>query len=204
MKLYYFPGSCSLASHITLREAGLDFSLEKVDLKNKTTEHGQDFLRINPKGQVPALILDNQVVLTEGPAIMQYIADIKPDRRLVAPVGSLERYHQIEWLNYIATEIHQSFAAFSPRMPVSESYRAATLDKLFERFTYVNNVLSTRPYIAGDHFTVADAYLFTIYRWRISFRLPLDFSKLDYLNAYEQKIEQRPHVQDALKAEGLI
>ncbi|PHM38102.1 glutathione transferase GstA [Xenorhabdus innexi] len=201
MKLYYTPGACSLSPHIILRETGLDFSLEKVDLQNKTTERGQDFFKINPKGQVPTLILDNDIVLTEGPAVVQYIADQKPDRKLTAPAGTLERYQQIEWLNYIASEIHQSFWVLSPTMAASENYRSAVFTKLLAKFTYIDGILAKRAYIAGDHFTVADAYLFTTYFWR--YKLNLDFSKLIHLNAYQQKIEQRPHVQDALNAEGL-
>ncbi|MBI6550342.1 glutathione transferase GstA [Xenorhabdus lircayensis] len=202
MKLYYTPGACSLSPHIILRETGLDFSLIKVDLKNKTTESGDDFLKINPKGQVPALVLNNEDILTEGPAIVQYIADKKLDRKLIAPAGTLERYHQIEWLNYIASEIHQSFWAFSPIMATPESYRSTVRNKLLGKLTYLDGILSKQSHIAGDHFTVADAYLFTTCTWMPSIKL--DTSKLRHLSVYLQKIKQRPHVHDALKAEGII
>ncbi|AOM40288.1 glutathione transferase GstA [Xenorhabdus hominickii] len=202
MKLYYTPGACSLSPHIILRETGLDFSLTKVDLKSKLTENGDDFLKINPKGQVPALMLDNNVILTEGLAVVLYLADQKLDRNLVAPAGSLERYHQIEWLNYIASEIHQNFGVFSPTSAAPESYRSTIRSKLLTKFTYLDSILAKREYIAGDHFTVADAYLFTTCGWTP--RINLDLSQLSYLNAYIQKIKQRPHVHDALKTEGII
>ncbi|CDM90323.1 glutathione transferase GstA [Xenorhabdus bovienii] len=202
MKLYYAPGACSLSPHIILRETGLDFSLIKVNLKDKTTENGTDFFKVNPKGQVPALVLDNDVILTEGSAIVQYIADQKPDRNLIAPAGTLERYQQIEWLSYVASEIHQSFWAFSPAMEAPESYRSITRQKLLQKFTYLDGILSKRSYIAGDHFTVIDAYLFTTCGWTPD--ITLDLSELRHLSAYLQNIRQRLHVQDALKAEGLI
>ncbi|MCT8341517.1 glutathione transferase GstA [Photorhabdus kleinii] len=201
MKLYYQPGACSLSPHIILREAGLDFSVIKVDLKTKKTENGDDFFAINPKGQIPTLLLDNNEILTEGAVIVQYIADQKPDKKLIAPAGTMERYHQLEWLSHISSEIHKGFSPlFMPGTP--ENYRPVAINNLLRRFKYIDEVLAKQPYIAGEHFTVADAYLFTLSNWAPL--VQLDLSDLVHLKAYQERIAERPNVRDALKAEGLI
>ncbi|MEY1636485.1 glutathione transferase GstA [Morganella morganii] len=201
MQLFYTPGSCALSPHIILRETGLDFSLVRVDLKAKKTENGDDYLKINPKGQVPALSISDSQLLTEGVAIVQYLADQKPDRKLIAPAGTMERYHQIEWLNYIASEVHKSYAPlFSPETP--EDYRPIALRNLMNKFAYVDGVLAKSPYITGNSFTVADAYLFTVCGWAPHLKISLE--PYPHLQAYLAKIAHRPHVQDAMEAEGLI
>ncbi|WP_036774840.1 glutathione transferase GstA [Photorhabdus australis] len=201
MKLYYQPGACSLSPHIILREAGFDFSIIKVDLKTKKMENGDDFLAVNPKGQVPTLLLDNNELLTEGTVIVQYIADQKPDRQLIAPAGTMERYHQLEWLSYISSEIHKGFSPlFLPGTP--ENYFPIVINNLLKKFTYVDKVLAKQPYIAGNHFTVADAYLFTVSNWAPLVKV--DLSNLLHLKDYRERIAERPNVRDALKAEGLI
>lgn len=144
MKLYFKPGACSLSPHIILRETGLDFTLIQVDLQKKTTEQGEDFLLINPKGQVPALQFDEDSLLTEGVAIVQYLADLKPDRQLLAPVGSLSRYHTLEWLNYIATELHKTFSPlFRPATP--EDYKKVLRTQLEQKFGWVDSQLEGKP-----------------------------------------------------------
>ncbi|MCT8352260.1 MULTISPECIES: glutathione transferase GstA [Photorhabdus] len=201
MKLYYQPGACSLSPHIILREAGLDFSVIKVDLKTKKTENGDNFFAINPKGQIPTLLLDNNEILTEGAVIVQYIADQKPDKKLIAPAGTMERYHQLEWLSHISSEIHKGFSPlFLPGTP--ENYRPVAINNLLRRFKYIDEILAKQPYIAGKHFTVADAYLFTLSNWAPL--VQLDLSDLIHLKAYQERIAERPNVRDALKAEGLI
>lgn len=141
MKLFYKPGACSLSPHIVLREAGLDFSIERVDLVTKKTETGADYLSINPKGQVPALVLDDGSLLTEGVAIVQYLADKVPDRHLIAPSGTLSRYHAIEWLNFIATELHKGFSPlFNPNTP--DEYKTIVRERLDKQFSYVDSVLT--------------------------------------------------------------
>ncbi|NHB60564.1 MULTISPECIES: glutathione transferase GstA [Photorhabdus] len=201
MKLYYQPGACSLSPHIILREAGLDFSVIKVDLKTKKTENGDDFFAINPKGQIPTLLLDNNEILTEGSVIVQYIADQKPDKKLIAPAGTMERYRQLEWLSHISSEIHKGFSPlFFPGTP--ENYRPVAINNLLRKFKYIDEVLAKQPYIAGEHFTVADAYLFTLSNWAPL--VQLDLSDRVHLKAYQERIAERPNVRDALKAEGLI
>ena len=200
MKLFCKPGACSLSPHIILRETGLDFSLVNVDLQSKKTEQGEDYLRINPKGQVPALLLNDGSLLTEGVAIVQYLADLKSDRQLLAPAGSLTRYHTLEWLNYIATELHKGFSPlFRPTTP--EEYKTLTRQQLLQKFSYVNNELNEKQWLMGLRFTVADAYLFTVTRWAQAVKL--DLSGLDALNAWFERVAARPAVAAALKAEGL-
>ncbi|KQN53539.1 glutathione transferase GstA [Erwinia sp. E602] len=200
MKLFCKPGACSLSPHIILRETGLDFSLVNVDLQTKKTEQGEDYLRINPKGQVPALLLNDGSLLTEGVAIVQYLADLKSDRQLLAPAGSLTRYHTLEWLNYIATELHKGFSPlFRPTTP--EEYKTLSRQQLLQKFSYVNNELNEKQWLMGLRFTVADAYLFTVTRWAQAVKL--DLSGLDALNAWFERVAARPAVMAALKAEGL-
>jgi glutathione S-transferase len=165
MKLYFAPGACSLSPHIVLRESGTLFDLEQVDLKAKQTKSGADYLRINPKGQVPVLQLDNGETLTEGPAIVQYIADQKPTSGLVPAVGSLPRYRVQEWLNYITSELHKSLGAlFNPATP-ADYKELVTKEQLPKKFAYVNLQLAGKQYLMGDAFSVADAYLFTVLNW---------------------------------------
>lgn len=155
MKLFYKPGACSLASHIALRESGLDFTLQGVDLQKKRLENGEDYLQINPKGQVPALLLDDDILLTEGVAIMQYIADQVPDRQLLAPVGTIARYQTLEWLNYVATELHKSFTPlFRPDTP--EDYKPIVRAQLEKKLHYIDESLKEKQWLNGHRFTIAD------------------------------------------------
>jgi len=200
MKLYYKAGACSLSPHIILREAGLDFSIIKVDLATKKTESGDDFLAVNPKGQIPTLELNDGSILTEGVAIVQYLADQKPDRQLLPEVGTLARYHALEWLNYIATELHKGFSPlFNPKTP--EEFKALTREALAKKFAYVNDSLKGHQYLLGARFSVADAYLFTVMGWAKA--LNFDLSALTDLNAYLDRVAARPAVDAALVAEGL-
>jgi len=179
MKLYYSPGACSLSPHIVLREAGFDFSIERVNLRNRQTESGQDFAAINPKGYVPALVLDNGELLTEGPAIVQYLADQAPEKGLLPPVGSLERARVQEWL----TMIDAARAMLNRRLPVAAA------------------AVASRPYLVGEQFTVADAYLFVVLGWAPMVKV--DLSAWPSLAEFSARIAARPSVQAALEAEGL-
>lgn len=200
MKLYYKAGACSLSPHIVLRETGLDFSLVSVDLKNKTTESGEDFRAINPKGQVPALLLDDNTLLTEGVAIIQYLADSVPDRQLLAPVGTIARYHTLEWLNYIATELHKGFSPlFRPDTP--DEYKNTARESLMQKLGWVNTSLNGKTWIMGNRFTVADAYLFTVLRWAFALQLPM--SDFTHITGFMSRMTARPAVNAALQAEGI-
>jgi glutathione S-transferase len=200
MKLFYKAGACSLSPHIILREAGLDFTAEKVDLALKKTESGADYLAINPKGQVPALVLDDGSLLTEGVAIVQYLADRVPDRNLIPAPGTLSRYHAIEWLNYVATELHKGFSPlFNPQTP--DEYKVMVRAKLESQFSYLDSVLEKQHYLLGQRFSVADAYLFTILGW--AFLMQLDLKKYAHLYSYYERVAARPAVEATLRAEGL-
>jgi glutathione S-transferase len=200
MKLYYTPGACSLASHITLREAGAAFELEKVDLGTHKTAAGEDYNRVNPKGYVPALVLDDGQTLTEGVAIMQYVADQKPDAGLAARAGSMERYRLVEWLNFIGTEVHKTFGPlWNPKTP--EETKQTQRNLLSRRFDHLAAQLQGRPYLMGNTFTIADAYLFTVLNW--TGMHDIDLAKWPALKQYMAHIGSRPHVVEALKAEGL-
>jgi len=198
MKLYYSPGTCSLASSIALHEAGLPFELVLVDLKTHKTKAGEDMYAINSKGYVPILELDNGERLTEGAVILQYIADQVPGKRLMPEAGSMPRYRAMEWLNYIGTEVHKSYSPlFNASMPAEAKQFA--IDKLSVRFKWVDAQLAGKQYLMGDAFCVADAYLFTVTRWAPGLNVPLDhFSNL---NEYIDRVKARPAVQEALKAE---
>lgn len=199
MKLYYSPGACSLSPHIVAREADLAIELEKTDLTNKTTASGIDFTTINPKGYVPALQLDDGSVLTEGPAIVQYLADKTPAANLIPAAGTLARYRVLEWLNFISTELHKSFSPlFNPAN--SDARKQEAKDYLAKRFVTVEQQLAKSDYIAGDQFTVADAYLFTVLGWGKYVGVELPAGLQNYLG----RIYQRPAVQQALKEEGLL
>jgi len=200
MKLYYFPGACSLSPHIVAKEAGIELELEKVNLGTKKTEHGHDFIAINPKGYVPALQLDDGSVLTEGPAIVQYLADRKPEKNLIPANGSIERYRVLSWLAYINSELHKSFSPlFNPA--TSPEVRAERAEYLKRRFTYVDQELSGKSFLTGEQFTVADAYLFTVTNW--ASHAKLDLSAFANLGAFMQRVAARPAVKATLTAEGL-
>lgn len=201
MKLYYSPGACSLSPHITLLESGLPFTLEKTNLKSKKTENGVDYLTVNPKGSVPALQLDDGQVLTEGPAIVQYIADLKPDSGLAPRAGTLERYRLMEMLNFISTELHKNFSPmFNPQ--ASQDWKTAATENLHKRFDWLSGHLAGKNFLLGERFTVADAYLFTVLGW--SRHVGIDLTKWPALEAYQSRVGHRPKVQEALKAEGLL
>ncbi|UNK63475.1 glutathione transferase GstA [Buttiauxella ferragutiae] len=200
MKLYYKAGACSLSPHIILRETGIDFSLVKVDLAAKKTEAGDDYLEVNAKGQVPALLLDDGSLLTEGVAIVQYLADKVPDRQLLAPAGSMTRYHTLEWLNYIATELHKSFSPlFNPATP--DEYKTIARAALEKKFKYVDEELNDKQWLMGLRFSVADAYLFTVLRWANAVKLNLE--GLSNIEAFMERMKARPAVAAALTAEGI-
>lgn len=200
MKLYYAPGACSLSPHIALCESGLDFEIEKVDLRAKRTDSGADYWLINPKGSVPALMLDQGEVLTEGPAIVQYVADLAPDKQLAPPAGDLARYHLMEWLNFITAEIHKPFSTlFNPKAP--EECKAMARTALEQKFDYMEGILSNRTFVTGAGFTVADGYLLVMARWARNLRF--DLARWPHLTGWEQSVLRRPMVQDALRAEGL-
>ena len=201
MKLLYSPGTCAMAAHIALREAKLPFTLEKVNLKTKTTEKGLDFTTINSKGGVPALQLDDGRVLTEGPAVVQYLADQKPDSGLAPRAGSFERYQLMEILNYITSELHKNFSPLFNAEAAPEVKKTA-LANLEKKFQWLGAHLDGKKYLMGDTFTVADAYLFTVLSW--SSHAGIDLAKHHVLTDYLARVGHRPKVQEALKAEGLI
>ena len=196
MKLYYAPGACSLSPHIALLEAGLPHDLVKVDLRAKKLDSGDDYLNVNPKGQVPAVVLDNGDLVTEGPVIVQMIADQAADRKLAPPRDSAERYKFLEWLNFITTELHKNFSPlFQPAF--SDEVKAFFRDRLVAKFRYIDSRLAGQDY----EFTVADGYLFVMLSW--ADRLKLDLSGLPNLMAYKARVAARPKVQEALSREGL-
>jgi glutathione S-transferase len=200
MQLYFSPGACSLASHIVAREAGVDIKLERADTKTKKLVDGSDYFAINPKGAVPALKLDNGQVLTEGVAIMQYLADQKPESGVVPKAGTFERYRVQEWLNYITSEVHKSFSPlWNPTADAKvKEYALANLEK---KLDYLNTHLTGKQFLTGDKFSAADAYLFTVVNWT-NF-LGIDQGKWPVLKEYQARIAARPKVQEALEAEGL-
>jgi glutathione S-transferase len=201
MKLYYSPGACSLSPHIALLEAGLAFEAVAAPTKTKKLPDGSDYLKLNPLGYVPLLELDNGVRLREGPAIVQYIADLVPGKKLAPANGSFERYKLQEWLTFIGTELHKGFGPlFAPGTP--EEFKKATKERLLSRLQWVDGELKGRNYLMGEQFTVADGYLFTVAGW--SKYVGLDLSALANLGAYMARVGARPAVQAALKAEGLL
>lgn len=204
MKLYYSPGACSLAPHIVLHEAGIPAETEKVDLASKKTAGGADYLAVNAKGYVPALVLDQGGVLTEAAAILQYLADQRPEKQLAPAFGSgLARYRLIEWLNFITAEIHKSYSPlFKP--DTHASTREAVTQLLNKRYDYVEQALGQGgPFLLGETFTVADAYLFTITNWAAFLKIDM-LSTRPQLGAYMKRIFERPAVQQAMKDEGLL
>ena len=201
MKLYYSPGACSLSPHIVANEIGIPLELEKVDTKTKQTEHGSDYLAINPKGYVPALRLDDGALLTEGPAIVQYLADQKPGSGIAPANGTLARYRLQEMLGYINSELHKTYSPlFNPN--TTEAVRADREAYLGKRYALIEQTLSGQPFLLGDQFSAADAYLFTVTNWaRV---LKLDLSEFPNLMAFQKRVAERPAVQGAMREEGLI
>ena len=201
MKLYYSPGACSLSPHICLREAGLTFDLEQVDLGTKKTASGADYTAVNANGYVPALKLDGGETLTEGPAIVQWIADQKPDSGLMPKSGTMDRYRAQSWLNFITSELHKGIGAlFNPKVP--DAWRAMTIERVGGRFDYLVKQLEGKQFLMGSQFTAADAYLFTVLGWTQYLNISLD--KWPALKSYMGRVAARPHVQAAMKAEGLL
>ncbi|WP_395701643.1 glutathione transferase GstA [Aquabacterium sp.] len=201
MKLYYSPGACSLSPHIVLEEAGLPYEAVMASTKSHKLLDGTDYYTINPKGYVPLLELDDGQRLTEGPAIVQYIADLVPASGLAPAAGTMARYRLIEWLNFISTEVHKSYSPlFNAAMP--EEGKAVYRERLLGRYRWINEQLEGRQYLMGDTFTGADAYLFTVTTWAP--RVGLDLSALANLQAFQARVAARPAVQAAMKAEGLI
>ncbi len=201
MKLYYMPGACSLSPHIVAQEAGIPLQLVRVDGKTKRTENGDDFLQINPKGYVPALQLDSGELLTEGPTIVLYLADEKPESALAPTHGTLPRYHLQEMLGYINSELHKSYTPlFKPA--TSDEVRQERKEYLAKRYATLETLLAKQDWLLGDHFTVADAYLFTVTNW--AKHVGLDLSGFTGLAAFQQRVAARPAVQKAMQEEGLI
>jgi glutathione S-transferase len=201
MKLYYSPAACSLSPHIVAAEAGIELQLVKVDTKTKTIAKEGDFWAINPKGYVPALELDDGQVLTEGPAIVQYLADLKPAAGLAPAAGTLARYRLQEMLNYITSEIHKTYSPlFNPK--VSTEVRAERVEYLQKRYALLDRHLAQHAYLVGDRFTAADAYLFVVSRWARGTRV--DLGGFTHLQAFLGRIAARPAVQAAMRAEGLV
>jgi glutathione S-transferase len=198
MKLYYAPGACSLSPHIVAQEAGIPLELVKVDLKSHKTESGEDFYTINPKGYVPALKLDDGNMLTEGPAIVQYLADQKPASNLAPANGTFARYKLNEWLTFINSELHKNFGPLFSNP--SDDVKKAQIEKIIKRFDYVNSLLGDKPFLLGDNFTVADAYLFVMLTWAQHLKVAVP----DKLSAFFGRVVQRPNVHAAMKAEGLV
>jgi glutathione S-transferase len=201
MKLFYASGACSLSPHIVAQELGIELQLQKVDLKTKTVTSPGDFLAINPKGSVPALELENGEILTEGPVIVQYLADLKPEKALAPPAGTMERYRLQEWLGYINSELHKSYSPlFRPDTPAeTRTERHAYLNR---RYTLVEQRLARQPYLLGANFTVADAYLFTVTRWAGGVKF--DLSPFPKLREFQERIASRTAVKAAMGAEGLL
>jgi glutathione S-transferase len=201
MKLYYAPGACSLSPHIALLEAGLPYDLVKVDLRAKKLENGDDFLKVNPKGQVPALGLDDGKLITEGPVIIQMIADKAAAKGLAPARDSAERYELLELLNFITTELHKNIGPmFSPVL--ADDAKAFFKDRAMGKFKYLETRLAGRDYLMGKQFTVADGYLYVMLRWADGHKM--DLSGLPNLTAYKARVAARPKVQEALSKEGLL
>jgi glutathione S-transferase len=200
MKLYYAPAACSLAPHIALSEAGIPHDLVRVDLRTHTLADGSDYAAVNPKGYVPVLELDDGTRLTEAAVILQYIADRNPGT-LAPAFGSIERYRLMEWLNFIATELHKGFGPlWKPNTP--DAYKPVVIEALGKRFDLIAPLLAAQPYLTGERFTIADAYLFTILNWTKI--LKVDLAKWPSLGAYLERVSARPRVQQALRDEHLL
>jgi glutathione S-transferase len=200
MKLYYAPGACSMASHISLLATGLKFEIDQVDMTTKKTKSGKDFMKINSKGYVPCIETDKGEVLTEGCAILQYIADQAPEKNLIPKNGTWERYRAQEWLNFIATELHKGYSPlFKKGYP--EAARAMVIETLNKRFEWLSQQVKPGKFLLGSHFTVCDAYLHTVLSW--SKHVNVDLSKWPVLLGYAERVSTLPQVQAAVKAEGI-
>ena len=201
MKLYYSPGACSLSPHIALHEAGLKFEAVMAPTKTHLLPDGSDYYKVNPLGYVPLLELDDGTRITEGPAIVQYIADQVPAKNLAPAYGSQGRYQMMSWLNFIGTELHKNFSPlFNPAS--SEEIKAAAREKVMGRLRHVNQQLEGKQYLLGDAFSVADGYLFTVTNWAKP--TGVDISGLTHINAFRERMSARPAVQAAMRAEGLL
>ena len=201
MKLYYSPGACSLSPHIALHEAGIAFEPVLASTKSHKLQDGTDFYTVNPLGYVPVLELDDGTRLREGPAIVQYIADLAPAKNLAPAAGTLQRYRLQEWLTFIGTEIHKGYSPlFNPAMP--EEAKTLFRDKLKSRYEWLDGQLADKPYLMGEQFSVADGYLFTVTNW--SQPTGIDIAGLSKLQAWRARVGARPAVQAAMKAEGLL
>jgi glutathione S-transferase len=201
MKLYFSPGACSLSPHIVLIEAGLGYTTEKVDLRSKLTASGTDYRAVNPKGYVPALELEGGHVLTEGPAVVQYLADQAPEKGLAPPNGSFERYQLVSLLNFISVELHKNYSPLF-RPDNAEAVKQLARQNLAQRYPYIEQLLEGKEYLLGDRFTVADAYLFTITNW--AGKVGVDLAAFPHLQAFQARVAARPAVQQALREEGLL
>jgi glutathione S-transferase len=201
MKLYYSPGACSLAVNIALHEAGIPFDLERVDNKSKVTKGGENFWEVNPKGVVPVLTLDNGETLTEAAPLLQYVADQKPAAGLMPKAGTIDYYRMLEWLNFIATELHKQFTPlFKDGTP--GDYRVIAKQNVLNAFKHIDEHLAGRQWLAGDSYSVADIYLFTVSNWA-RFQ-EIDIAQWPNIEGLRTRVRARPGVQDAMKAEGLI
>jgi glutathione S-transferase len=201
MKLYYSPGACSLSPHIVLNEAGLPFEKIKADTKTKVLPDGSDYRSVNPLGYVPLLELDDGTRITEGPAIVQYIADQVPAKKLAPPNGTMERVKLQSWLNFVTSELHKGFSPlFNPSMP--DEAKKIFRERLGTRFAYLDQHLAGNDYLMGKDFTVADAYAFVVSNW--AGRVDVDLSSYANVLAWRKRVGARPAVQEAMKAEGLI
>jgi glutathione S-transferase len=200
MKLYYSPGACSQAAHIVLHETGFSHDSVRVDLRAKTIEDGSDFLRINPKGAVPALELENGEVLTENAVILQYLGDRSGSSDLFPPLGDFRRYRVLEWLNFVATELHKGFGPlWNPR--AATEWKQATRDLLAKKFDYVEQQLGDRDFLTGNQFTIADAYLFVMLGWTPVHEI--DLARWPGLTEFRRRVGQRPSARQVLEFEGL-
>lgn len=201
MKLYFTPGACSLSPHIALRELALSFELEAVDLRTKKTQSGGDFLAINPKGYIPALILNDGSLLTEGAIIVQYLADLRPDARLAPAQGTFERVRLQEWLHFIATELHKGFGPIN-HPKANDELKSVWKERLASRFAILATAVEKSPFVLGEQFTVADGYAYYVLRnWR-KLTGP-DFAGSHALKRYYESIAGRSSVRAALSAEGI-
>jgi glutathione S-transferase len=201
MKLYYYPGASSMAVHIAMRETGLSFEIDKVDLREKKTESGEDFNQVNPKGYVPALRLDDGQVLTEDAVLLQYVADLRPESGLAPVFGSMERYRLMEWLNFISSELHKPLGGlFNPN--ITPEWKDGLIAMFSRRADWIAGVLARQPYLMGERFTVADIYLFNVVGW--CSLLGVVTGRWPALNDYAGRIALRPAVIAAMTAEGLI
>ncbi|MFM0375129.1 glutathione transferase GstA [Paraburkholderia aspalathi] len=201
MKLYYSPGACSLAVHIALREAGLDFETVKVNLQTHKLANGDDYYAISPRGYVPLVEFDDGSRHTEGAALLQYIADLAPERALLPPAGTPQRFEAVAWLTYISTELHKTFSPWLWHQETAESTKLECHVKLATRFNELEGVLTSRDYLTGQY-SVADAYAFTVLSW--ARMLSVDLGPYPHLNAYLARVAARPKVREAMVAEGLV